>query len=51
MDVVEALGLGLGNGRLLDGDDLETSLLDFSENGSGIALADCVWLNDAEGAF
>ena len=50
-DVVEALGLGLRDGEALDGDDLEACLLDRGEDGGGIARADGVWLDDAEGAL
>jgi hypothetical protein len=51
MDMVEAFGLRLGDGCFLNSDNFETSLLDFGENGSCIALADRVWLNDAKGAL
>ena len=51
VDVVEALGLRLGDGELLDGDDLEAGFVDFGEDGAGVALADRVWLDDAEGAL
>ena len=51
MDGIEALGLRFGDGLLLDGDDLEAGLFDFGENGSGVAFADCVRLDDAEGAL
>jgi len=51
MDVVEALGLLLGEDDLLDGDELEAGLRDFGEDGGGVALADGVRLDDAESAL
>jgi hypothetical protein len=51
VNVIEAFGLRLGDGKLLDSDDFEAGLLNLGENGSGVALADRVWLNDAERAL
>jgi len=51
VDGVEALSLGLGDGELLDGYDLEAGLLNLSQDGGGVALANCVWLDDAESAL
>ena len=48
---IEALGLRLRDGLLLDGHDLEAGLLDLGQNGPGKALADRVRLDDAEGAL
>ena len=51
MDGIEALGLRLGDGLLLDGHNLESGLVDLGEDGAGVALADRVGLDDAEGAL
>src|SRR6185437_16532166 len=51
MHVIETLGLLPGETDLLDGDNLESCPLDLGENGSRIALADRVRLDDAEGAL
>jgi len=51
VDVVEALGLLLGEDDLFDGEELETGLRDFGEDGGGVALADGVRLDDAESAL
>ena len=51
VDVIETLGLRLGEKELLDADDLEAGLVEFGEDGSGVAFADGVRLDDAEGAL
>ena len=51
VDGIKALGLLLGDGLLLDGDDLKAGLVDLGQNGSGEAFADRVRLDDAEGAL
>jgi hypothetical protein len=51
MNVVKALGLLLGDGELLDGDDLESCLLNLGEDGACMTFTDCVRLNDAERAL
>jgi hypothetical protein len=40
-----------GDGLLFDSHDPEAGLRDFCQNGSGIAFADRVGLDDAEGAL
>ena len=51
VDVVEAFGLGLGEGDLFDGDELEAGLRDFGEDGGGVAVLYGVGLDDAESAL
>ena len=51
MDGVEAFSLRLGDGDLLDADDLESGLLDLGEDGGGVAFTDGVGLDDAECTF
>jgi hypothetical protein len=51
VNVIEALGLRLRDGHPLDGDDLETGLLNLRQNCPGVALADRVRLDDAECAL
>ena len=51
VDVVEALGLLLGEDDLFDGEELEADLGDLGEDGGGVALADGVRLDDAKGTL
>src|ERR1700733_4345342 len=51
MNVVKALGLSLGDGNLLNGNDLESRLFNLGKNCACMALADGVRLDDAECAL
>jgi hypothetical protein len=51
MHVIETFGLLFGEGNLFDGNDLKAGLVNFGEDGCGVAIFDRVRLDDAEGAL
>jgi hypothetical protein len=51
VNVIETLGLRLGDRQPLDGDNPETRLFDLGENGGGMALANRIGLDDTECAL